>query len=51
VGSNLENIITFPMALELTQVLTEMSIGNVCAGKGWPARNSVSLTTISEAIL
>jgi hypothetical protein len=37
------------MALASTQSLTEMSIGNLPGGKGWPARKTDNLTAICEA--
>jgi hypothetical protein len=39
------------MALESTQPLTEMSIGNLPEGKGRPARGADNLTAICEPIV
>jgi hypothetical protein len=39
------------MALELTQLLTEMSTKNLPGGEGRPARKADSLTAICEPIV
>jgi hypothetical protein len=39
------------MALESTQPLTDMSIGNLPGGKGLPARKADNITAICEPIV
>jgi hypothetical protein len=39
------------MALWSIQSLREMSIRNLCGGKGWPASKADNLTAIGEPIV
>jgi hypothetical protein len=48
---NLPNPSSRDMALESTQLLTEMSIRNLLGGKGRLARNADNLTAICEPIV
>jgi hypothetical protein len=45
---NLPNPYSRIMALGSTQPLTEISIGNLPEGKGWPARKADNLTAMCD---